>query len=299
MTENEIERIECLEWREGRSRVGPIPGRSRLRAIFHFKEGFVSAMLRYATISRQGKSNCRAFKRSVANQTFLANHYRVIEDIVSESEESNLVSFLDMKFRRKRYEGAHWDSVISGFKESELYEDEMLNEKNETTSIGQIVQRISTFVQRSYAIKDGSSPMMVPHAIDLSEEGYIDPHVDSIKRSGGILAGLSLHSARIMRLKYDTDHSVGNEFVHHLQLPSLAEGEVLDIHLPPRSLYLLEGPLRYTHTHAILGNKSGNGYENKKTERRLSIIFRDEPYNEGKCIEESIQMGISLKGLLK
>lgn len=264
-------------------------------------------MQRYASFWWRRSEYCKACKRGISSQRLLANHYRVIEDMVSEEEEQKLTIFLDLKFGRKRYQGAHWDSVISGFKETELYDNDLFDAPDECTQIGQIVKRVTTFVQQSYAIREGASPMMLPHAIDLSEEGYIDPHVDSIKRSGGILAGLSLHSARIMRLKYDTEQAIPNQLVSHLQLPFLRENEVLDIPLPQRSLYLLEGPLRYTHTHSILGNGNENGIENaieqkkqkkQHRERRLSIIFRDEPYNEGESIEEAIQIGISQGGLL-
>jgi hypothetical protein len=39
------------------------------------------------------------------------------------------------------------------------------------------------------------------HVLDLHPEGYILPHVDSIKFSGGVVAGLSLLSTSIMRLQ--------------------------------------------------------------------------------------------------
>ncbi|CAN0326924.1 unnamed protein product, partial [Phaeothamnion confervicola] len=39
------------------------------------------------------------------------------------------------------------------------------------------------------------------HAIDLAPEGFIKPHVDSVKFSGRVVAGLSLVSAAVMRLR--------------------------------------------------------------------------------------------------
>merc|ERR1712100_415269 len=41
-------------------------------------------------------------------------------------------------------------------------------------------------------------PWMPPHVIDLSADGAIGAHVDSVKFSGGIVAGLSLISTRHM-----------------------------------------------------------------------------------------------------
>lgn len=62
--------------------------------------------------------------------------------------------------------------------------------------------------------------------------------------------------------------------------------------MPPRSLYILSGPLRYDYTHEILGrnvNKTNNvekvldgsididnKYNDIVIDRRLSIMFRDE-----------------------
>lgn len=37
--------------------------------------------------------------------------------------------------------------------------------------------------------------------IDLAQDGFIKPHVDNIKFSGGFVCGLSLLSPAIMRLK--------------------------------------------------------------------------------------------------
>jgi alkylated DNA repair protein alkB homolog 7 len=47
------------------------------------------------------------------------------------------------------------------------------------------------------------------HAIDLTAAGHIKPHVDSIKFSGTVVAGISLLSTAIMKLQHpDLPHSV-------------------------------------------------------------------------------------------
>jgi alkylated DNA repair protein alkB family protein 7 len=114
------------------------------------------------------------------------------------------------------------------------------------------------------------------HAIDLHKSGKLSAHVDSIKFSGHIVAGLSLMSPSILRLKpaAPTEKCV--------------EGEGhLDLFLPSRSLYVLSGPSRYLYTHEIL--PCGSTFQGEATlgeineteniivirDRRISIIFRD------------------------
>ena len=42
-----------------------------------------------------------------------------------------------------------------------------------------------------------------PHIIELADKGFINSHIDSIKFSGNLIAGLSIGSTRVMTLKYD------------------------------------------------------------------------------------------------
>ena len=105
-----------------------------------------------------------------------------------------------------------------------------------------------------------------PHLIDLAPSGFIAPHVDSVKFSGELIAGLSLMSTRVMRLTRESGEG--------------EDGDVIELLLQPRSLYLLTGPLRYDFAHEVLGGeaeprlwkRTGLPYE-----RRLSIILRDPP----------------------
>ena len=51
---------------------------------------------------------------------------------------------------------------------------------------------------------------LYPHIIELSDKGFINSHIDSIKFSGDLVAGLSLGSTRIMTLKYDHSSIISN-----------------------------------------------------------------------------------------
>lgn len=141
----------------------------------------------------------------------------------------------------------------------------------------------------------------------------LGPHVDSIKFSGGIVAGLSLLSTRLMRLSPDnnddnfrsaqlrttiscdrtpyyilgdTNHEINDQkekehyrFDPFGETDSIYEGSI-EMKLNRRSLYILSGPLRYTFAHEIFGPDSVSQLfsetESVVPERRLSVIFRDE-----------------------
>ncbi len=98
------------------------------------------------------------------------------------------------------------------------------------------------------------------HVLDLSKEGYIKPHIDS-KFCGPRIAGLSLLSASVMRLKWKDEDDI-----------------FVDVLLQPRTLYILQDRVRYELTHEILSDK--DSCWNKQViprERRISVMLREEP----------------------
>jgi len=102
------------------------------------------------------------------------------------------------------------------------------------------------------------------HVLDLHKDGFIRPHIDSVKYCGDIVSGISILSACVMRLR------------HH----ELKDELIVDLHLPRLSLYKLSGPGRYEFTHEILPDESsffGNERIKVERERRISIICRDLP----------------------
>lgn len=110
------------------------------------------------------------------------------------------------------------------------------------------------------------------HAIDLnSDGGELNAHVDSVRFSGDIVAGLSLQSPSIMRLQHGHKNDTNNKD------PQLGH---VDLHLPPLSLYVLTGPSRFTFTHQLL--PTGSRFADTVVERghRVSVIFRDAKVEE-------------------
>ncbi|XP_044514412.1 alpha-ketoglutarate-dependent dioxygenase alkB homolog 7, mitochondrial [Gracilinanus agilis] len=170
---------------------------------------------------------------------------------LSAAEEETLRRELDPELRRRRYEYDHWDEAIHGFRETE---------KSHWSEASQaILQRV-----RAAAFPPALAQFPMVHVLDLHQNGYIKPHVDSIKFCGSIIAGLSLLSPSVMRLVDTQDPQ-----------------EWLELLLEPGSLYILRGPARYDFSHQILRDEESFFGEHRVPRgRRISVICRSLP--EGK-----------------
>jgi len=189
----------------------------------------------------------------------------VIRDVISADEHDALVAEIlhtpsDTRlerFRRKKYEQDHWDSVIVGYKELER----PLFQWSDGNRI--VIERLRNVVAEHLHKYVAGVPEEItwlpPHVIDLAADGIIKPHVDSVKFSGFVVAGLSLLSERTMRLAPDQGDQEGDAN------PSIPH---IDLTLPPRSLYILCNAARYNLAHSIEPSKGA--------ERRLSLILRDD-----------------------
>jgi alkylated DNA repair protein alkB homolog 7 len=197
---------------------------------------------------------------------------------------------------RRRYEQGHWDSVIQKYREIELLDEEADSLKSFLQPIRQLLERnhsstYSANVLHGNAIGDHHSPdssllfsgsWLPCHAIDLHPSGALNAHVDSVRFSGNIVAGLSLLSDSIMRLKPsdNCDAVTRKATADATDTPETIQTDFnkgyIDLWLPTRSLYVLSGRSRYSYTHELL--PSGSLFRNETSvnrDRRLSIIFRD------------------------
>ena len=247
----------------------------------------------------------------------------VYPEAISEDEADALVQDIQNKMRRRRYEKGHWDAVITMYKEVEL----PLPTESSVGGAGgpqplsdlsvTAIQRIRNQLERNHFGPDGAKDQegrtkdqlpiqWIPcHGIDLKKDGKLTAHVDSVRYSGLIVAGLSLLSSSIMRLRpaaeYSTD-ATGDDDVtekskqqsqQHLYEPKPTEAPDdghIDLYLPPRSLYVLSGLSRYEYTHELLddgsvfelqsGDAVAAGADDENVirvarDRRICIIFRD------------------------
>ncbi|KAJ1425053.1 hypothetical protein B484DRAFT_480399 [Ochromonadaceae sp. CCMP2298] len=284
--------------------------------------------LRAGTHSR--RPLCRA-------HSYLDANLILLEDAIDADAERTLSAFLEPLLSRKRYEGNHWDDVIQLYKEVELSNYKVPDD----------VRDILASVQRTIERRlGGEIHFLSPHVIDLAPEGFIGPHIDSIKFSGGLICGLSLGTSRVMALTLSQEpsppspipdsklaeavrevdiHEVDNRVVmlesdhvgavravgtavgtadskadsvyvtgEGLFFDSTKEREGTEpvseisklptcvyLRLPPRSLYLLRGPWRYSYNHSIFNAEQeaqqGGFLVNSESpvSQRTSIIFRD------------------------
>uniref|UniRef100_A0A1A8FKS7 Alpha-ketoglutarate-dependent dioxygenase alkB homolog 7, mitochondrial n=1 Tax=Nothobranchius korthausae TaxID=1143690 RepID=A0A1A8FKS7_9TELE len=178
----------------------------------------------------------------------LSSQVEVRTGFITEEEEAALVQELEPGLKKKRYEFDHWDDAIHGYRETERL------------SWGPACEQILNRV-RLVAFPEGS-PLLGPvHILDLDKNGYIKPHVDSVKFCGSTIAGLSLLSDSVMRLVKE-DHPQ----------------EWLDLLLSRCSLYIIRDQARYNYTHEILKDEDSffNGRRVPR-QRRISVICRNLP----------------------
>lgn len=173
----------------------------------------------------------------------------IYENFITEDEEKCLLNEVEPYLKRMRYEYAHWDDKIHGYRETEFPK---WNEEN---------SKIITKIRRK-AFPPDMPQLGHVHVLDLAEDGWIKPHVDSTRFCGEIIATISLLSDSIMRLTY-----VGHEKEYWD-----------DFFLPNRSLYIMKGVSRHKYNHEIL-SKQDSIYKGKLINklRRISIICRSEP----------------------
>ena len=149
--------------------------------------------------------------------TFDRQNALVYPDVVSTEECECIMEDVENVLRRKRYEKGHWDAVITNYREAELNSTRISKESHE------VFLRIRNFIQKTY-FGNRSIEWLPCHGIDLKKNGVLSAHVDSVKFSGEVVAGLSLNSSSIMRLKMSTN--IAKKRTGHI-----------DLYLPPLSLY--------------------------------------------------------------
>lgn len=215
----------------------------------------------------------------------------VYPGFITKEEAKSFIKEVSKRMKRRRFEEGHWDSVIVGYREVELAVPDDLPSQLTTTDAEEplfvdAVRRIRNHLEANHLPLNESIKWIPCHAIDLSEQGRLDAHVDSVKFSGDIVAGLSLLSDSIMRLKPCSDEwKSESEEEGEEGTTAISEDGYVDLYLPKQSLYVLSGMSRFCYTHELL--PSGSTFEFVNTEsqieginvdrgRRLSIIFRDE-----------------------
>lgn len=209
-------------------------------------------------------------------------HMIVIEDFVTENEELALCGEVQKAMRRMRYQYDHWDDAIHGYRELEKSDWSPDNE--------QVLQRMRTKAFEANVLSH-------VHCLDLAADGIIKPHVDSSRYCGNTIAGLSLLTDCIMRLKrvdetkykqnrFGDEKEQGNEISIRSNPDETNKSEenapnelnyFVDVLLKRRSLYIMKDSARYNFSHEVLPTKSTFSGKEIVKDRRLSIICRNQP----------------------
>ncbi|XP_012262715.1 alpha-ketoglutarate-dependent dioxygenase alkB homolog 7, mitochondrial [Athalia rosae] len=205
-----------------------------------------SSFQRLTSLSASSKSASNFPKDWAAD---LSATMQVFPDFITLEEEESLLQEIEPYMKKLRYEFSHWDDAIHGYRETEK---SAWNKENSS-----IIARV-----QMKAFPPGASLLGHVHVLDLAAEGKIKPHVDSVRFCGDTIAGLSLLSDCVMRLRM-CEHD--NECVK-------------DFLLPQRSLYIMSGTARYNYNHEVLGSEESVFQGNKIPRfRRISVICRSEP----------------------
>jgi len=185
---------------------------------------------------------------SYENTQAVIDGITVKDEFITEQEEKSLLEEITPYMKRLRYEFDHWDNAIHGYRETER---SAWNENN-----SKIIEKI-----RKAAFRDDVGQLQHVHILDLAKDGFIKPHVDSVKFCGDTIAGLSLLSDCVMRLTNETDKNLS-----------------FDILLKRRSLYIMKNVVRYDFAHEILKDDDSRfKIDHVKRDRRISVICRSEP----------------------
>eukprot|EP01061_Rhynchopus_euleeides_P026994 TRINITY_DN43971_c0_g1_i1.p1 TRINITY_DN43971_c0_g1~~TRINITY_DN43971_c0_g1_i1.p1 ORF type:complete len:261 (+),score=79.80 TRINITY_DN43971_c0_g1_i1:96-878(+) len=154
-----------------------------------------------------------------AQRDAMSPYVSVIPDFVTPAEEEDLAGLIKTHLGGVSWESAHIDSLIRSYREGYVKKAE---------AVCPALQRLDAHVEEKYAI-----PLTDHyHFLEYRPDGYVKPHFDNEAESSHVVAGLSLLDTRVMTLTKEGEDSI-------------------ELLLPPRSLYVLSGPCRYTWLHGV------------------------------------------------
>lgn len=211
----------------------------------------------------------------------------VYPSFLTDDEARSLAKEASRRLKRRRFEEGHWDAVIKKYREVEMTtpREQMMQQSDDRIPLfAQVIDDVRRHLTNNHFKSNCGNVRWLPcHAIDLSAEGELSAHVDSVKFSGEIVAGVSLLSDSIMRLRPSSDEWNGEQNNATTNGPISEKDGYVDLYLPRLSLYVLSGMSRFYYTHELLPSGStfefpevcGDRHIDVLRDRRLSIIFRD------------------------
>uniref|UniRef100_H2YPS2 Uncharacterized protein n=1 Tax=Ciona savignyi TaxID=51511 RepID=H2YPS2_CIOSA len=198
-------------------------------------------------IQNSPKNKCLEYSNDANVRAIAADNFALLENFITEGEESSLIREIDTKWKRLKYQKGHWDNAIEDYRELEISSWSKPN--------AAIIQRV-----QEVAFEQGDTKNNLIHVLDLAEHGFINPHVDSVRFCGRVIAGLSLLSPCVMKYTHKDDASVWFQAL-----------------LQRRSLYIMKDRVRYDFKHEILRNERSI-FKNEIIPkfRRVSVLCRSQ-----------------------
>lgn len=93
---------------------------------------------------------------------------QIYPNFITENEEQTLLGEIEQVLKRIRYETSHWDDAIHNYRETEH-----LRWKPENKVI---IERV-----RQTAFASSAKHIKYVHILDIAKDGFIKPHVDSVR----------------------------------------------------------------------------------------------------------------------
>ena len=181
----------------------------------------------------------------------------VARDFFTLAEEAALSSECSAFLSRLEYEAGHWDGVIFNYKEVQ----------RDVSSLSPASRALLHRAQAAFprGARCLGAPLPFFHARELAASGFISAHVDSVKFSGGVVAGLCLLSDAVLVLTPDPE------------APPLPTGSrEVRVLLPRRCFYTLANDARYAWAHAVPAGDAATFHGAPVDRgRRLSVMLRD------------------------
>ena len=181
----------------------------------------------------------------VADHDALRRELVVMDDLVTLAEAQHLVADISCIMDELPLRDAHFDGLISNFREFHTGLDATMWSTQSRTAI----ERIRTMA-KSYC----TAVQPEIHVIELPQGAHILPHFDSVKFTGRITVGVNLNCRATIRFS-DADSTA-------------------DLMLAPGSVYVMSGIARYVYKHEVLPTVVREGCVSPRG-RRFSLIQRD------------------------
>ena len=194
----------------------------------------------------------------------------VIPDVISERQEKNIATYMNLLFDRLPFVEGHVDALIHHYKEfyrsgTMLTDERGLGEIDEADESveAQMTPEVKEDIRKAIVECRELSQSFIPkipvadrvHFLQLHTSGFIRAHVDESRNSSGMVAGVTLGTARVMSLTH----------------PKFPDAKV-DMLLAPRSMYIIAGTARTEWAHSVDWEVDDDDHNNRARVEAGSVV---------------------------